>query len=188
MLWQDAIHTSLSLDDGQPKVISDHSGVLLHAEFYTYLQEQGIRFQLCQSVADILPLSNKKEPKLILTDVEKIPAFICNDRECKSFHFKDLPINGGALKVLKDYSTEQVIQLLEVVYLTDRHTPINEGDIELLLAQANRLQSEKQFNAVSAQIIQLIAEEADIKTLTKASALIGHFNYLSYSNGIAIEQ
>lgn len=188
MMWQDAIHTSLSLDDGQPKVISDHSGVLLHAEFLTYLQEQGISFQLCHSLADMLPLSNKKEPKLILTDVEKIPAFICNDRECKTFHFKDLPINGDALKVLKDYSTEQVIQLLEVVYLTDRHTPINKGDIELLLAKAIRLQSEKQFNAVSAQIIQLIAEEADIKTLTKASALIGHLNYLSYSNGIAIEQ
>ena len=188
MLWQDAIHTTLSLDDGQPKVISDHSGVLLHAEFFTYLQEQGISFQLCQSVADMLPLSKKKEPQLILTTVENIPAFICNDRECKSFHFKDLPINGVAHKVLKDYSTEQVIKLLEVVYLTDRHKPIIEGDIDLLLAKANRLQSEKRLTELSQQIAVLTEQEPTFKNLLEASSLIGKLNYLSYTTHNSIDQ
>ena len=188
MLWQDAIHTSLSLDDGQPKVILDHTGLLLHAQFCTYLQEQGISFQLCQSVADMLLLSNKREPQLILTIVEKIPAFICNDRECKTFQFKDLPINGDVHKVLKDFKTEQVIQLLEVVYLTDWHTPINKGDIVLLLAKANRIHSEKRINVLSKQIIHLTALEPDIKTLIEASVIIGQLNYLGYSIGKSIKQ
>ena len=126
MLWQDTIHTALSLDDGQPKVISDYTGVLLHNSFTSYLQEQGISFQLCHTVADMLPLSNKAEPQIILTTIEKVPAFICNDRECKFFQYKDLPINGDAYRALNQYSTEQVTQLLEVVYLTDRHTPVNQ--------------------------------------------------------------
>jgi len=155
MLWQDAIHTALNLGNGQPKVISDHTGLLLHDEFCTYLQEQGISFQLCQSIADMLPLSNKSEPQLILTNVEKVPAFICNDRECMSFQFKDLPINGDAHKSLKDYSPKQVIQLLEVVYLTNWHTPVNQRDIDILLAKANRLQSEKKLNDITEQLTKL---------------------------------
>ena len=158
MLWQDAIHTALSLDDGQPKVISDHTGVLLHNSFTSYLQEYGISLQLCHTVADMLPLSNKAEPQIILTTIEKVPAFICNDRECKSFHFKDLPFNGDAYKVLSQYQTEQVVQLLEVVYLNDRHTPVNQNDIDTLLAKANRLQSEKQFNVIVEQLNQLTTE------------------------------
>lgn len=188
MLWQDAIHTALSLDDGQPKVISDHTGVLLHNSFTSYLQSHGISFQLCPTVADMLPLSNKAEPQIILTIVEKVPAFICNDRECKTFHFKDLPINGDAYKALNQYSTEQVIQLLELVYLTDRHTPINQNDIDTLLAKANRLQSEKQFNAITEQLHQLTTQEPSINNLSEASSLIGQLNYLSYANGKAIEQ
>jgi|GEM_PF-4376554 len=155
MLWQDAIHTALNLGNGQPKVISDHTGLLLHDEFCTYLQEQGISFQLCQSIADMLPLSNKSEPQLILTNVEKVPAFICNDRECMSFQFKDLPINGDAHKSLKDYSPKQVIQLLEVVYLTNWHTPVNQRDIDILLAKANRLQSEKKLKDITDELIKL---------------------------------
>src|SRR5690606_7496328 len=173
MLWQDAIHTALSLDNGQPKVISDHTGVLLHDSFTSYLQEHGISFQLCHTVADMLPLSNKTEPQIILTTVEKVPAFICNDRECKSFHFKDLPINGDAYKALNQYDTEQVIQLLEVVYLTDRHKPINQIHIDTLLAKANRLQAEKQFNALLEQLNQLTREEPGINGLTEASAVLG---------------
>ncbi|KPQ15862.1 MAG: PglZ domain [Algoriphagus marincola HL-49] len=188
MLWQDAIHTALSLDNGQPKVISDHTGVLLHDSFTSYLQAHSISFQLCHTVADMLPLSNKPEPRLILTSIEKVPAFICNDRECKSFHFKDLPINGDAYRALKQYSTEQVIQLLEVVYLSDRHTPINQSNIDALLAKANRLQSEKQFNVLLEQLNQLTTEEPGIISLTEASALIGQLNYLSYINGKEISQ
>ena len=188
MLWQDAIHTSLSLDDRQPKVISDHSGVLLHADFCAFLREHGISFQLCQSVADMLPLSKKKEPQLILTAVEKIPAFICNDRECKNFLFKDLPINGDAHKVLKGYGTERVIQLLEVVYLTDRHTPINEGDIDPLLAKANRLKSEKRLTELSKQIVALTEQEPTFKNLLDASSLIGKLNFLNYTTHNNIDQ
>jgi len=188
MLWQDAIHTALSLDNGQPKVISDHTGVLLHDSFTSYLQLHGISFQLCHTVADMLPLSNQAEPQVILTTIEKVPAFICNDRECKSFHFKDLPINGDAFKALNQYSTEQVIQLLEVVYLTDRHTPINQSNIDTLLAKADRLQAEKQFHALLEQLNQLVTEEPGINNLAKASAAIGQLNYLSYASGTAIEQ
>ena len=188
MLWQDAIHTALSLDDGQPKVISDHTGVLLHNSFTSYLQEYGISLQLCHTVADMLSLSNKADPRLILTSIEKVPAFICNDRECKSFHFKDLPINGDAYKALNQYTTEQVVQLLEVVYLTDRHTPVNQSHMDTLLAKANRLQAEKQFNDLLEQLNQLTTEAPGINGLTEASALIGQLNYLSYANSQAIEQ
>ena len=188
MLWQDAIHTALNLDNGQPKVISDHTGVLLHDSFTSFLQTHGISFQLCHTVADILPLSNKKEPHLILTNLYKIPAFICNDRECITFHYKDLPINGDAYKVLSQYSTQQVVQLLEVTYLTDIHTPINQVDIDVLLAKADRFQSEKQFNTLMEQIIQLTEQEPSIQNLTKASSVIGQMNYLSYTNGKSIDQ
>lgn len=188
MLWPDAIHTVLSLDNGQPKVISDHTGVLLHDSFTSYLQSHGISFQLCHTVSDMLPLSNQSEPQLILTTVEQVPVFICNDRECKTFHFKDLPINGDAYKALNKYAMEQVIKLLEVVYLTDRHTPVNQNDIDTLLAKANRLQSEKQFHAIVEQLNQLTAQEPGIKNLTEASTLIGQLNYLSYANDKAIEQ
>lgn len=186
MLWQDTIHTALSLDNGLPKVISDHTGVLLHNSFTSYLQTHGISFQLCHTVADMLPLSNKSEPQIILTTVEKVPAFICNDRECKTFHYRDLPINGDAYKALSQYKTEQVIELLEVVYLTDRHTPVNQNDIDAILAKANRLQSEKQFNAILEQLSQLTAQEPGINNLTDASILIGQLNYLSYTNVKAI--
>ncbi|HAQ70459.1 MAG TPA: hypothetical protein DCR48_05740 [Flavobacteriales bacterium] len=188
MLWQDAIHTALSLDNGQPKVISDHTGILLRDSFTSYLQEHGISFQLCHTVADMLSLSNKSEPQIILTTIEKVPAFICNDRECKSFHFKDLPINGDAYKALNQYTTEQVVQLLEVVYLTDRHTPLNQNDIDTLLAKASRLQSEKQFNVIVEQLNQLTAQEPIFNNLIAASTLIGQLNYLSYANSQAIEQ
>lgn len=188
MLWQDAIHTALGLDNGQPKVISDHTGVLLHDTFTSYLQRQGISFQLCHTVADMLPLSNRSEPQIILTTIEKVPAFICNDRECKSFQYKDLPINGDAYKALNQYSTEQVIQVIEVVYLTDRHTPINQSHIDTLLAKANRLQSEKQFNALLQQLNQLTTEEPGSNALKEASAVLGKLNYRSYANGTAIEQ
>ena len=188
MLWQDTIHTALSLDTGQPKVISDDTGVLLNGNFISYLQTCGISFQLCHSVADMLPLSNKKEPHLILTTLEKIPTFICNDRECISFHYKDLPINGDAYKVLNQYSTQQVIQLLEVVYLADRHTPINQSNIDALLAKANRLRAKKQFNTLLNQLNQLVTIEPSINSLTEASTLLGELNYLSYANCTAIEQ
>lgn len=188
MLWQDAIHTALSLDNGQPKVISDHTGVLLHDTFTSYLQRHGISFQLCHTVADMLPLSNRSEPQIILTTIEKVPAFICNDRECKSFQYKDLPINGDAYKALNQYSTEQVIQVIDVVYLTDRHTPINQSNIDTLLAKANRLQSEKQFNALLQQLNQLTTEEPGRNALKEASAVLGKLNYLSYANGTAIDQ
>ena len=188
MLWQDAIHTALSLDNGQPKVISDHTGVLLHDSFTSYLQLHGISFQLCHTVADMLPLSNKAEPQIILTNIEKVPAFICNDRECKSFYFKVLPINGDGYKTLNQYRTEQVIQLLEVVYLTDRHTPVNQSNIDTLLAKANRLQSEKQLNVLLEQLNHLTTQEPGINNLAEASGLIGQLNYLSYSNGKAIQQ
>lgn len=188
MLWQDAIHTALSLDNGQPKVISDHTGVLLHNSFTSYLQTHGISFQLCHTVADMLPLSNQSEPQIILTTVENVPTFICNDRECKSFQYKDLPINGDGYKALKQYSAEQVIQLLEVVYLTDRHTPVNQSNIDTLLAKANRLQAEKQFDALLEQLNQLTIGEPSINALTEASAVLGQLNYLSYANGTAIEQ
>lgn len=188
MLWQDAIHTALSLDTGQPKVISDYTGVLLHNSFTSYLQTHGISFQLCHTVADMLPLSNKLEPQLILTTVEKVPTFICNDRECKTLYFKDLPINGDAHKALSKYCTEQVIQLLEMIYLTDWHTPVNQTDIDPLLAKANRLQSEKQFNAILEQFTKITAQEPGINNLVEASTLIGHLNYLSYTNGKPIEQ
>lgn len=187
MLWQDEIHTALSLDNGQPKVISDHTGILLHNSFTSYLQTHGISFQLCHTMADMLPLSNKSEPQIILTSVEKVPAFICNDRECKSFQYKDLPINGDAYKALKQYSSEQVTQLLEVVYLTDRHTPVNQSNMDALLAQANRLQSENQFNALLEQLNQLITEDPGINALTEASAILGKLNYLSFANDPAIE-
>lgn len=188
MLWQDAIHTALSLDDGQPKVISDHTGVLLHNSFISYLQSHGISFQLCHTVADMLTLSNKAEPQIILTTVEKVPAFICNDRECKTYYFKDLPINGDAYKAFSQYKKEQVIQLLEVVYLIDRHTPVNQNDIDTLLAKINRLQSEKQFNVIVEQLNQLTAQEPIVNNLIAASTLIGQLNYLSYANSHAIEQ
>lgn len=188
MLWQDAIHTALNLDNGQPKVISDHTGVLLHDIFTSYLQTHGISFQLCHTVADMLPLSNQSEPQIILTTIEKVPAFICNDRECKSFQYKDLPINGDAYKAFNQYSTERVIQLLEVVYLTDRHTPVNQRHINTLLAKANRLQAEKQFNTLLEHLNELTLEEPTISTLTEASAILGKLNYLSYANGTAIEQ
>jgi len=188
MLWQDAIHTTLSLDNGQPKVISDHTCVLLHDSFTSHLQMHGISFQLCHSVADMLPLSNKAEPQIILTTVEKVPAFICNDRECKSFHYKDLPINGDAYKAFSQYTTEQVIQLLELVYLTNRHTPIIQSNIDALLAKANRLQSEKQFNALLEQLNQRSTQQPGINNLTEVSALMGQLNYQSYTNGKAISQ
>ena len=188
MLWQDAIHTALSLDDGQSKVISDHTRILLHDSFTSYLQSHGISFQLCHTVADMLPLSNKSEPQIILTTIEKVPAFICNDRECKAFQFKNLPINGDAYKALNQYDTEQVIQLLEVVYLTDRHKPINQIHIDTLLAKANRLQAEKQFNALLEQLNQLTREEPGINGLTEASAVLGQLSYLSYASGKVIEQ
>src|SRR5690554_470289 len=186
MLWQDAIHTALSFDDGQPKVISDHTGVLLHNSFTSYLQEYGISLQLCHTVADMLSLSNQPEPQIILTTVEKVPAFICNDRECKTFHYRDLPINGDAYKALSQYKTEQVIELMEMVYFTDRHTPVNQNAIDALLAKANRLKSEKQFNAIVEQLSQLTAQEPGINNLADASTLIGRLNYLSYINGKAI--
>ena len=188
MLWQDAIHTALSLDNGQSKVISDHTGVLLHDSFTSYLNKHGISYQLCHTIADILSLSNQSDPHIILTTVEKVPAFICNDRECKSFQYKDLPINGYAYKALNQYSTEQVIQLLEVVYLTDRHTPVNQSHIDTLLAKANRLQAEKQFNTLLEQLNQLVTEEPGTNTLTEASAVLGQLNYLGYANSTAIEQ
>lgn len=188
MLWQDAIHTALSLDNGQPKVISDHTDVLLHDSFTSYLQTHGISYQLCHSVADMLPLSNQPEPQVILTTIEKVPAFICNDRECKTFHYRDLPINGDAYKALSQYKTEQVIELLEVVYLTDRHNPVNQNDIDMHLAKANRLQSEKQFDVIVEQLNQLTAQESSVHNLIAASTLIGQLNYLSYSNSQAIEQ
>jgi hypothetical protein len=188
MLWQDAIHTALSLDNGQPKVISDHTGALLHDSFTSYLQTHGISYQLCHSVADMLPLSTQPEPQVILTTIEKVPAFICNDRECKTFHYRDLPINGDAYKALSQYKTEQVIELLEVVYLTDRHTPVSQNDIDAILAKANCLQSEKQFNDLLEQLNQLTTEAPGINGLTEASALIGQLNYLSYANSQAIEQ
>lgn len=187
MLWQDAIHTALSLDDGQPKVISDNTGILLHDSFTSYLQTHGISFQLCRTVADMLPLSNQSEPQIILTTIEKVPAFICNDRECKSFHFKDLPINGDAFKSLNQYSTEQVFQLLEVVYLTDRHKPVNQSNIDTLLAKANRLQAKKQFSSLLEQLNQFTKEEPSINALTEASAVLGQLNFLSYANGTSIE-
>ena len=186
MFWQDAIYTALSLDDGEPKVISDHTGVLLQDNFCNYLQEHGISFKLCHTVADMLPLSRIAEPQIILTTVEKVPTFICNDRECKSFHYKDLPINGNAYKAFRQYTTEQVIQLLEVVYHTDRHTPVNQHDVDALLAKANRFQSEKQFSVLLDQLNQLTTQEPGIKNLAEASFLIGQLNYLSYANGKAI--
>ena len=182
MIWQNAIHTALSLDNGQPKVISDHTGVLMSNSFCSYLQEHGISFQLCHTLADILPLSNKQEPLIILTTIEKIPAFICNDRECKSFNYKDLPINGDAYKVFNQYSTEQIIKLLEVVYLTNRHTPINQSDIDSLLAKANRLQAEKKQNKIKEQLTQLTEQEPTFTKLLEAGKLIGQLNYLSYKN------
>ena len=188
MLWQDTIHTALSIDNGQPKVITDHTGVLLHDSFTGYLKTHGISFQLCHTVADMLPLSNQSEPQIILTTIEKVPAFICKDRECKYFQYKDLPINGDAYKALNQYSTEQVIQFLEVVYLTDRHTPINQSHIDTLLAKANRIQAEKRFNALLEQLNQFTTEEPNIIGLTEASAIVGQLNYLSYANGTNIEQ
>ena len=188
MLWQDAIHTALSLDDGRPKVISDRTGVLLDDQFRSYLKELDISFQLCHSVADMLPLSNKKEPMLILTAIEKIPAFICNDRECKNFHFKDLPINGDAYKALDKYSAGQVILLLEVVYLMDRHTPISKGDIDLLLVKAKRLQSEKRLTYLFKQLTDLTNQEPSFTNLSEASDLIGKVNYLSYTTESSIDE
>lgn len=188
MLWQDAIHTALDLENGQAKLISDHTGILLNDSFTSFLKTHGISFRICLTIADMLPLSNKTEPQIILTTIEKIPEFICNDRECKSFRCRDLPINGDAYKVLEQYKTEQVIQLLEVVYLTDRHTLVNQSDIDALLAKASSLQSEKQFNVLLERIDLLTVKEPDINALTEGCKVLGQLIYLSYVNGTVLKQ
>jgi hypothetical protein len=160
----------------------------MHNRFTGYLLQNGISFQLCHSVAEILPLSNKQTPLIILTNIDKIPAFVCNDRECKSFHFKDLPINGDAYKALNQYNPEQIIQLLNVVYLTDRHTPINQVDIDSLLAEAYRLQAEKKINDIHQQLVNITEQEVNFNNLLVAGKLIGQLNYLSYTNNKSINR
>jgi hypothetical protein len=180
MQWQLAIHTKLNLDEGSPKVITDHTDILFSASFLDWLKDSNISFGMANTTAELIAECSNSSNSLVLTTKSDVPAFISNKRKHIQFHYTDIPLNGNAHKAFKTIETAELISLLEVVFAFNQHQVVSEADITSLLLKADDLKADNRLEELRREIEHHIEIPPSIDSILKVSKSLGELIYLSY--------
>lgn len=177
MNWQILIHTSLNLNDLSPKVISDYTGILSTRFFLDFLKESNISFLVTDKVPEMLTAS-KSGVRLIITK-RNVPAFVQNNLTHRSFSLADIPLNGEIATLLKNKSTEEIVQLMDFIYYTEPHLVVTRYNVEKLFHQSTVFTYGKQLAALLTKVETLLVGEPDIENLLQLGLLWGEVIFLS---------
>lgn len=180
MQWQLAIHTQLDLEANSPKVITDLTGLLTSAAFLDWISEKRISYAIADSTAALVSFASQSDLLNIFTSKTDIPAFITNKWQHRTFSWADIPLNGSAQKAFRTLSLEQLIDLLEVVYSTNRHQVVSENDIPVLLKKAKQVKAQKRITGLKERISILLEQPAKVDTLLEVGKHYGELVYLTY--------
>jgi hypothetical protein len=179
MQWQLSIYTKLNLEDKTPKVISDHTGILSSATFLSFLDEKAVSYLVTDKVPEMLSASGIMPVFVILTNIKDVPAFITNKFQHKQFTHADIPLNGDIASVLKGFSAESLIHLLNYVYTTDKHQVVTKYNIEGLLSFAKSHAAISVISSLIEQINLLLHTAPQFDTILQLGKLWGQVVYLS---------
>lgn len=182
MHWQLYIYTKLNLEEKIPKVISDHTGILSSASFLSFLDEKAIRYLVTDRVPEMLSTYGTMPVLVILTNIKDLPAFITNKFQHKQFTHADIPLNGDIANVLKGFSAEYLIQLLNYIYYTDKHLVITKYNIEGLFTSAKSHAAISLIGSLIEQINVLQQTVPQFDTILQLGKLWGKVVYLSVIN------
>jgi hypothetical protein len=180
MQWQLAIHTQLDLEANSPKVITDLTGLLSSAAFLDWISEKKISHAIADSTAALVSFASQSDLLNIFTSKTDIPAFVTNKWQHRTFSWADIPLNGNAQKVFRNLSLEQLIDVLEVVYSTNRHQIVGENDIPVLLKKAEQVKAQKRITGLKEHITNLLEQPAKVDTLLEVGKRCGELVYLTY--------
>lgn len=133
-------------------------------------------------VPEMLSASGTMPVLVILTNIKDVPAFITNKFQHKQFTHADIPLNGDVAGILKGFSAESLIHLLNYVYATDKHLVVTKYNIEGLLSFAKSHAAISVVSSLIEQITLLLQTVPQFDTILKLGKLWGKVVYLSVIN------
>ena len=107
--WLKTILNRLDLHTDQTKLVLDQTGVLLGKKFVQFLNNEGINFQVIESLYELL-LSIKRKPTLILTSLTEVPSHIEKNINVTVWDYTNLTIDIEE-SVAETLTVDQIVAL-----------------------------------------------------------------------------
>lgn len=182
MKWCEKIGAKLGIIRNSKLLITDNTSILLADSFQDWLVQKNIDFEVIFTQSTLLTITQKSSPKLIITTLEDIPSYICNNYECQSFDFRDLPFYINET-VARQLSTEDLIKTIDYLSV-DNTSHINENNLEYELQQAQAFYTNQVIKEKETRINNLITSIMDYQKLLTVGQLWGELLYLYFEQNI----
>lgn len=182
MHWQDFLDIKLNYRNNLPRLVTDLTGILLSANYLSWLANKNVEVKVTDKVSEIRPLVDYEKQVLIITTKQEIPAFILNKVEHFVFSHSDLPLNGTIHQALKKAESHQIIEILDYVFATNQHQVLSAKDLEVVLKKSKQFASKNKLSKLSGEIKKLTEQEANANTVLELSPMWAELIFLSYKS------
>lgn len=187
MTWENAINIKLNLSDISRQIISDRTGILFSAEFISFLQSNNTSFILCHSFAELIPLSESNDVKIIITSLKEIPDYLSAKADIKKFNLFDLPINAD-VQALEQLNSTELVLLLNYLNATNLLQSVNKANIQSLLINARVQQQKVTSEKLISQIESVLLSEVNYENILQIGVLFGQLQYAVCQHSTSIDQ
>lgn len=175
MIWQEKILTRLGIENHNPKLVIDNTGILLTPAFTGFLNNHANPFTIANNQQELL----NSATDLVFTSLSKIPTFIERKRDLIEFTFSFLPLDGDT-HVLKILSLENLLEVLDYSNIQSIQY-INAANVDEIVSTAIRSNSAYKAELISRQIAELLQLEQNYTNVLKIGFLWGERLYNGFN-------
>lgn len=183
MHWQDFIDIRLNYENNLPRLVTDLTGVLYSDVYVQWLSDKNIEIAITDKISEIRRLVDSGTHILIITTNKDIPLFIRNKVEHDIFTHSDLPLNGDIHSELKKVEANEIIEILNYVFVGDQHQVLYANELETVLEKAANFALINQLSVLIHQIKETLGLEPNLNNVLGLSTLWGKLIYLSWKTG-----
>jgi hypothetical protein len=178
MSWQAKIYNKYRLYEKGLKVISDHTGLLNHPDFFSFLVQESKKYAFVKSPPEILDY--QKEPDILIIGHNlKIPAFINKKNEVIDFHFKDIPYNGNT-QLLSAYSVKEAAGILTWLDENRPHEVVSKQILEEIIPLVRKQLAAAKLHELNNQIQQKLKNPLSVENILQIANSWAELQHKSY--------
>jgi len=153
--WQSTVYNRLKIGKNQKRIILDKTGVLLHESFLEYLKAKEIRFEISNSLPEILVEAGSNDFGIVLSLYRELPTSLSNKIDVTVYDYSLFPIDIE-YPLAQSLSTDNLIALLCFYSDSGRTNLITESNIKNELVASEKHQ--KEINCAATCIFSLSSD------------------------------
>jgi len=178
--WQSTVYNRLKIGKNQKRIILDKTGVLLHESFLEYLKAKEIRFEISNSLPEILVEAGSNDFGIVLSLYRELPTSLSNKIDVTVYDYSLFPIDIE-YPLAQSLSTDNLIALLCFYSDSGRTNLITESNIKNELVASEKHQKEINCAALKDKILVLLQQTINhYDEILEMGRLWGEYIYLCH--------